>query len=176
MPVLDRRARDSWALVRYVIGHSFEVRFYYVVYESEHIQEPRENTVAGNQLILWMGIMAILMMSIYQGSLLTHLLHPPITRPFKNSDDLVRKVGAHQVRVHLKKFSYTNDHSCIWYCKVKAAGWRMRSTVQRTNSSHACAMRQRRTRSNSSRVLRRLQRLLNAVCMCSRQPTCALST
>lgn len=84
MALRSVRCSEPWTLIRYLIGHAFE--------------EPRETTFAGNGLYVILGLSAVIMMSIYQGSLLTHLLHPPEVPPFTDSADLVNKIAARQVR------------------------------------------------------------------------------
>ena len=43
----------------------------------------------------------VLLMSIYQSSLLTHLLNPPTANPFKGTDDLLAKIGNREMNLVL---------------------------------------------------------------------------
>ena len=74
-----REVPPLWEYVRFILP-------------EESYDKIREGTYAANLLILLMGFALILIVSLYQGSLLTVLLYPPTTAAFARMDELVTKV------------------------------------------------------------------------------------
>jgi hypothetical protein len=48
---------------------------------------------SGNMLLIIFGIIDVLVISLYQGLLLTELLHPVKVQPFLNADDMIAGIA-----------------------------------------------------------------------------------
>lgn len=84
---------------------------------EESYENIREGTYAANLLIVLMGVALILIISLYQSSLLTVLLYPPTPPVFENLDQLLHLVQTKQLTI-------VTDYVGAWFdSQVQQSAW-----------------------------------------------------
>jgi hypothetical protein len=76
---------------------------------------PMSEFIAGNILIVTFSLADLLLVSLYQGLLLTELLHPPNIKPFSGVDEMINRIAN-------KEFSLITYYTGYWQVLLDRAG------------------------------------------------------
>uniref|UniRef100_A0A914VMR8 Solute-binding protein family 3/N-terminal domain-containing protein n=1 Tax=Plectus sambesii TaxID=2011161 RepID=A0A914VMR8_9BILA len=97
----NHRKLGKWAPGKMV----FNMYRLFIMQCDDELKHP---TYTGNMLIVIFGIVDILLVSLYQGLLLTQLLYPIEVRPFKDADEMMQRIAD-------KEYSLITYYPGHWY-------------------------------------------------------------